>query len=189
MRIFDSFMFNTELDMLEVRLTELYDVVDFFVIGACTFSSVLTYYLLLLSAQGGVVIKLMWQGLTEEVDRRIVQEDKFGMQASRAGQFRTGPSRCTMPIMQRALSVLLTRYCMCHLTQKQKTRYAIHEGGNLLCAWGSFNHQRQLLFTQKCITHEMARLHAGCQSPLVAKGEERERNPYRSEDEAIRASR
>ncbi|BDA47606.1 probable beta-1,4-mannosyl-glycoprotein 4-beta-N-acetylglucosaminyltransferase [Coccomyxa sp. Obi] len=32
-RIFDSFMFNTELDMLEVRLTELYDVVDFFVIG------------------------------------------------------------------------------------------------------------------------------------------------------------
>lgn len=41
-RIYDTFMFNTELDMLEVRLTELYDVVDFFVIGAYTFSSVLT---------------------------------------------------------------------------------------------------------------------------------------------------
>lgn len=26
-------MFNTELDMLEVRLMELYDVVDYFVIG------------------------------------------------------------------------------------------------------------------------------------------------------------
>ncbi len=38
--IFDAFMFNTELDMLEVRLTELYDVVDFFVIGAYAFSSV-----------------------------------------------------------------------------------------------------------------------------------------------------
>ncbi len=31
--IYDTFMFNTELDMLEVRLMELYDIVDFFVIG------------------------------------------------------------------------------------------------------------------------------------------------------------
>ncbi len=33
-RIYDAFMFNGELDMLEVRLEELYDVVDYFVIGA-----------------------------------------------------------------------------------------------------------------------------------------------------------
>jgi hypothetical protein len=32
-RLFDVFLFNNELDMLEVRLTELYDVVDYFVIG------------------------------------------------------------------------------------------------------------------------------------------------------------
>lgn len=33
-RIYDAFTFNTELDMLELRLTELYDMVDYFVIGA-----------------------------------------------------------------------------------------------------------------------------------------------------------
>jgi hypothetical protein len=31
--IYDTFMLNTELDLLEIRLMELYDVVDYFVIG------------------------------------------------------------------------------------------------------------------------------------------------------------
>lgn len=31
-QIYDAFMFNSELDMLEVRLLELYDFVDYFVI-------------------------------------------------------------------------------------------------------------------------------------------------------------
>ena len=31
-QIYDAFMFNSELDMLEVRLLELYDFVDSFVI-------------------------------------------------------------------------------------------------------------------------------------------------------------
>ena len=31
-QLFDAFMFNSELDMLEVRLLELYDFVDHFVI-------------------------------------------------------------------------------------------------------------------------------------------------------------
>lgn len=37
-QIFDAFMFNSELDMLEIRLLELYDFVDYFVI--CKRSSV-----------------------------------------------------------------------------------------------------------------------------------------------------
>ena len=32
MKIFDCFMFNDELDLLELRLTELYDYIDIFVI-------------------------------------------------------------------------------------------------------------------------------------------------------------
>jgi len=39
MKIYDCFLINTELDLLEIRLKELYDVVDYFVIveGANTF--------------------------------------------------------------------------------------------------------------------------------------------------------
>ena len=40
MKIYDCFMIYNELDLLEVRLEELYDVVDYFVIseGEHTFS-------------------------------------------------------------------------------------------------------------------------------------------------------
>ena len=46
-RIFDAFMFNSELDMLEVRLLELYDFVDYFVICKCRAPRALTLNLIL----------------------------------------------------------------------------------------------------------------------------------------------
>ena len=41
-RLIDAFMFNSELDMLEVRLLELYDFVDYFVICKCRAPRALT---------------------------------------------------------------------------------------------------------------------------------------------------
>ena len=36
MKIIDCFIFYNELDMLELRLTELNDIVDYFVLVECT---------------------------------------------------------------------------------------------------------------------------------------------------------